>query len=134
MAKRDVERARGLVGCKFRPQGRDPASGLDCIGLVVAAFGIPLELVPRDYRLRGRELNRMESETSRFFRRVAAAKSAAGDVLLFSPASDQLHLGIWTGEGFIHADARLRRVVETPGIPPWPVLSVFRRLRRERRG
>jgi hypothetical protein len=35
----------------------------------------------------------------------------------------QLHLAILTGRGFIHADARLRRVVETPGRPdPAPIM------------
>ena len=28
--------------------------------------------------------------------------------------------------GFVHADAQLRRVVERPGEPPWPVIGIWR--------
>jgi hypothetical protein len=42
------------------------------------------------------------------------------------PAAEQLHLGIWTGGGIVHADARLGRVVERPGMPPWPVIGAWR--------
>ena len=33
--------------------------------------------------------------------------------MLLAAASDQLHLAVRTAKGFVHADARLRRVVET---------------------
>ena len=46
------------------------------------------------------------------------------------PADDQLHLGILTRQGFVHADACLRRVVETPGAPSWPVAGIYRLRRR----
>jgi hypothetical protein len=49
-----------------------------------------------------------------------------GDILLLNAGPAQLHLGIWTGAGLIHADAALRRVVETPGLPRWPILSIWR--------
>jgi hypothetical protein len=64
-------------------------------------------------------------ELGRFFRRVRDL--AAGDVLVFKVAADQLHLGIRSDRGFIHADARLRKVVETPGRPPWDLISAYRR-------
>jgi hypothetical protein len=120
-----VSRARSLVGCRFRPQGREPELGLDCVGLVSAVFEIPPEAVPRDYRLRGGALERLKSELKRFFRPVRTA--VPGDVLIFEIAADQLHLGINTDRGFIHADAGLRRVVEMPGMPSWRLLSAFRR-------
>ena len=53
----------------------------------------------------------------------------SGDVLLALAGPGQLHLAIWTGDGVIHADAMLRRVVERPGAPPWPVVSVWRKAR-----
>jgi cell wall-associated NlpC family hydrolase len=120
-----VLRARSLIGCRFRPQGRDPEIGLDCIGLVVAAFAIPAHSIPRDYALRGGSFDRLKSVLGRFFRGVT--RTASGDVLVFKSGPEQLHLGILTERGFIHADARLRRVVETPGAAPWPVLSAHRR-------
>ena len=42
-----AERARALVGTRFRPQGRSEL-GLDCIGLVVATFGLDPEEIRRD--------------------------------------------------------------------------------------
>lgn len=32
-----ADAARAMVGCQFRHQGRTPATGLDCVGLVIAA-------------------------------------------------------------------------------------------------
>lgn len=63
-------------------------------------------------------------QIGRFFRRVDNA--VAGDLLLCAVADNQLHLAVVTERGFVHADARLRRVVETPGAVPWPVLSAHR--------
>jgi hypothetical protein len=48
-------------------------------------------------------------------------------LLLFSVAADQRHLAVLTERGFVHADAGLRQVVETPGPPAWRVLSAWRR-------
>ena len=50
----------------------------------------------------------------------------AGDVLLMAAGPGQIHLGIRTAGGFVHADAGLRRVVERPGMPPWPLTGVWR--------
>jgi hypothetical protein len=47
--------------------------------------------------------------------------------MLMRVAKDQIHLGIRTAAGFVHADASLRRVVETPGMPEWPILGVYRK-------
>jgi hypothetical protein len=54
----------------------------------------------------------------------------AGDLMLLVPGSDQVHLAVRTGEGFVHAHAGIRRVVETPGIPEWPLVAVYRRRTR----
>ena len=51
----------------------------------------------------------------------------AGDLVLFRAGPGQLHLGIASEDGVIHADASLRRVVERPGMPPWPELMRWRR-------
>jgi murein DD-endopeptidase / murein LD-carboxypeptidase len=122
-----VIRARALVGCRFRPQGRDPELGLDCVGLACSVFRIPAAEVPCDYRLRGREQKRLRREIDRHFDIIPVIDAAAGDLLVCSVAPDQLHLAILTDRGFVHADARLRKVVETPGPAPWRILSVHRR-------
>lgn len=125
--ERAVARARELVGARFRPQGRSPELGLDCVGLVCAAFGIPASEVPGDYRLRGPQLGTLEAHLRRFFRPKPTVSPAAGDVGAFQVSFGQIHLVLFTGEGFIHADARLRRVAECPGDPPWPTLALYRR-------
>ena len=128
---RNVERARALVGRRFRPQGRDPELGLDCIGLACAAYRVPTSEIPFDYRLRGDHRGQLVNGLRIWFRKVAQSAAKAGDLVLLEVAQDQLHVAILTERGFVHADARLRKIVETPGAPSWPILSVHRhRLRR----
>ena len=123
-------RARALVGTRFRPQGRVPERGLDCVGLVLCAFKLPGAMVRRDYRLRGDHQAEMIRELAPVFREIEPRHRRAGDLLLMRVADDQLHLGIVTNVGFVHADARLGKVVETPGLPSWPLVAVFRRRAR----
>lgn len=133
-AAKTVARARALVGTRFRPQGRDPAVGLDCIGVLLCAFDIPGDQIPLGYRLRGGDKDRLEAELLKRFRKVARQDMRPADVLLCAPAADQLHLAVNCGGSFIHADAKLRRVVETPGEPAWPIVALFRpRTRRSKR-
>lgn len=115
-----------MVGVSFRPQGRDAATGLDCIGLVLRVFGIPEDEVRRDYRLAGNDGPELECGLARFFRRLSAGRRAAGDVLLCKVRRGQFHLAIECEGSFVHADARLRRVVETPGSPPWAIVAAYR--------
>jgi murein DD-endopeptidase / murein LD-carboxypeptidase len=124
-----VERARALAGTRFRPQGRDPRFGLDCIGLVLIAHDQPVNGTRTDYRLRGDHRAELERGLLGFCRKVSTRRVRGGDVLLLQVLQDQLHLAIHAGESFIHADAKAGRVVETPGSPPWKVLTAFR-LRR----
>jgi hypothetical protein len=124
-------RARALVGTRFRPQGRNEL-GLDCIGLVLATYDIPRCEVRRDYRLRGDQRAEIEAGLSRYFRPVPQAQLRGGDVMLMKVAEDQLHLGVRTDAGFVHAHASIGRVVETPGLPEWRVVRVFRKRARAR--
>lgn len=130
MAKIHADRALALVGVPFRPQGREAGRGLDCAGLAMAAFDLPPGLVRADYRLRGDHRAEIEDGLRRHFRRVSGRQSKAGDLMLLSVSKDQCHLAVLTAAGFVHADARLRRVVETPGAPPWPIIGIYRRRAR----
>jgi hypothetical protein len=123
-----AERARALVGTRFRSQGRS-SDGLDCVGVALAAFAIPFEDVRRDYRLRGNYETEMRTCLAAHFRCVRTAQLRTGDLMLMLVAKDQLHLGVRTDRGFVHAHAGLRRVVETPGMPEWPLLAVYRKRR-----
>jgi hypothetical protein len=120
-----IERAaRALVGTKFRVHGRDPATGLDCVGVVACAAGVE---APTGYALRGGDAAAVAGliEAAGFF---PVGEAAAGDVMLMRAGPAQLHLAIRTGGGFVHADAGLRRVVERPGAPEWEILGLWRRL------
>lgn len=127
MAAIHARRARALVGTRFRPQGRDVAYGLDCVGLAAAVYWV--SDLPADYRLRGAHECRLLDELKRRLRTVRQA--LPGDLLMLRVAAEQTHLAVKTDAGFVHADAGARRVVEVPGAPAWPVVAVFRaRLRK----
>jgi murein DD-endopeptidase / murein LD-carboxypeptidase len=126
MAAIHATRARALVGTPYRAQGRDPVFGLDCVGLVLSAFSLPIDMVRADYRLRGNyRAAAIQAILSRF-RRVARKEVRPGDLLALLVADDQLHFVVLTNGSFVHADARLRRVVETPGWPEWELIGAYR--------
>jgi murein DD-endopeptidase / murein LD-carboxypeptidase len=124
-----AERARALVGTPFRPQGRG-IGGLDCVGLALSTYGFAADNVRRDYRLCGDHEKELRNHLSRRFRSVDADRVLPGDLMLLRVANDQLHLAVRTSHGFVHADAQLRRVVETPGEPSWPIAGIYRKRSR----
>jgi len=105
-----------MVGARFRPQGSDPATGLDCVGLVWAAYGGAGRVLerPRGYPLRGWSRERVEAALAAAGFGVAFGNARAGDVALIAHPARQYHLALLGSETFIHAHAGLRRVVETP--------------------
>ncbi len=125
MADRVVEivaAARACVGARFRLHGRSVETGLDCVGVVALAYA--RERAPAGYALRGGDVGDvMAAIEAAGFARTDALHP--GDLLLLAPGPYQHHLAIRTDRGFVHADAGLRRVVETPGEPPWPTVAVF---------
>ena len=133
MSNDAVERARSLLGTRFRAQGRDPQLGLDCLGLAMIAYGVDGATIRRDYRLSGDHRRELMVGLAGGFRRVARSLQRAGDLMLIQVAADQFHLAIRTHAGFVHADAR-RGVVETPGTPMWPVVATYRKRVRSARG
>jgi cell wall-associated NlpC family hydrolase len=118
-------RARRLIGVRFRLQGRSPAEGLDCAGVALLAIGSAGDKIKRDYQLRGTGLSALERELAKAGLVRAGGAPAAGDVLVFAPGPEQLHLAVFTGTGFVHADAGLKRVVERPLPFPWPLLGAW---------
>ncbi len=118
-----LERARGAIGARFRLHGRCVEFGLDCVGLAGLAYGVA---VPRGYALRGGDVAQILAITQAAGL-VRVGDARAGDLLLLNVGAGQLHLAIASEVGVIHADAGLRRVVERPGVPPWPELARWRR-------
>jgi murein DD-endopeptidase / murein LD-carboxypeptidase len=127
-AERIVGRARRLIGVRFRPQGRSAEHGLDCIGVVTMATRLDPGRVRRNYdMLATRDPRDVAAEFEACgFIRLAPAEIEPGDILLVSVGPGHLHAAILTPDGYLHADARMRRVVEVPGAVPWPILSAWR--------
>ncbi len=109
--------ALALVGVRFRLHGRDPAHGLDCVGLVAASYaaaGHCVDAVPDDYRLRDVSLPQIDGWLCAAGLR-AVASHALGDVVVSDMGRGQMHLMIAGACASVHAHAGLRRVVLMPG-------------------
>jgi len=119
-----VAQARALIGTRFRFHGRDPATGLDCVGLVGAAYGV-VELLPTGYPLRGGRAGDYVALIDRFAARRGTGAPSPADIMLIAISPAQFHLGVWTGTGLIHAHAGLRRVVETPGLVRENIIALW---------
>lgn len=123
--------AADLVGIRFRLGGRDPATGLDCIGLFAEAMrriGRPVA-VPSGYALRVSEPGRWIPPLPSVQLGPACGAARPGDVVLIRPSAGQLHLAIrGPDQSWVHAHASLRRVVSAPARPDGTVLHHWRLL------
>jgi lipoprotein Spr len=120
-----VASARRCVGTRFRLQGRDRDTGLDCVGVAGVALGAALP--PASYAQRSREIYAYAVLAEELgLREIFPGEARPGDLVVYAPGPGQLHTVIITPGGYVHADARLRKVVETPGTPPWPVVVAWR--------
>lgn len=127
--------SEGLVGVPFRLHGRDPETGLDCIGLLSAAMaigGAPIAL-PTGYPLRLRELAQWLPDPAELGFGKALSAFRPGDVVLLQPGPAQFHLAIADHMlGWVHAHAGLRRVVRDAALPAGTIAAHWR-LRRNRK-
>ena len=125
MSGRDLAAAaEALVGTPFRLHGRDPATGLDCVGVVVAALTAIGRAVESNaaYALRNRSIVGLLELAEANGLTDTRAPLAPGDLVLVRPGPGQHHLLVAAGPAlFIHAHAGLRRVVIQPGPLPWPI-------------
>lgn len=121
--------AERLIGAPFRLHGRDPHTGLDCIGVVILALraaGCDAD-IGCDYQLRMRSITGLLAQVDRLPLTPAdALPAAAGDVLLVQVSACQHHCLIQVADGYIHAHAGLRRVVLSPQLPAGTVLRRWR--------
>ena len=92
------------------------------------ATGLDAGRVPRDYdMLAWRDTDAVNAEFARLgLIRLAPDEIEPGDIALVSCRAGHLHAVIVTPEGYLHADAGLRRAVEVPGAIPWPILAAWR--------
>jgi len=121
--------ALGLVGCRFRLHGRDPATGLDCVGLVhvaLAAAGAR-PVAPQGYGLRNIAVDQWVAFAARSGLVAATGPTRAGDVLLLALGYAQHHLVIAiNADSVVHAHAGLRRVIVQPREPTWQIEAAWR--------
>ncbi|MCB2060940.1 MAG: hypothetical protein R3E09_01085 [Novosphingobium sp.] len=121
--------AEALAGTRFRLHGRDPETGLDCVGVLAAALAAigraaPL---PNGYALRARKLDGLAAVARHCGFADADGPTMPGDVLLVRTAPCQFHLMIAVAKGrFIHAHAGLKRVVLLDRLPDWPICGRWR--------
>ena len=131
MTGADLARAaQDLIGAPFRLHGRDPASGLDCVGLLgaaMAACGQAISL-PTGYTLRLHDPAPWLLDPAALGFTATSAPITPGDVVLLQLGAAQFHLAIAaTPRGWIHAHAGLRRVVLTPQLPEARIAHHWRR-------
>ena len=127
--------AEALVGTRFRLHGRDPATGLDCIGLLVAAMtrGGQVIAVPTGYPLRLHNLAQWLPDPAACGFTEAHEPFRVGDVVMLQPGPAQFHLAIADRAlGWVHAHAGLRRVVREAALPAG-LITAHWRLRRSRK-
>ena len=127
--ERLAEAGRGLVGCRFRLHGRDPDTGLDCVGVLAVAMaraGFRADW-PLDYALRSQGLVKAVSMAGDWgFAPVNGARWP-GDVMMIRVGPCQSHLVLCEqGGAVIHAHAGLRRVVLSPSRPDGEVIGHWR--------
>jgi cell wall-associated NlpC family hydrolase len=124
-----AQAAAALVGCRFRLHGRDPATGLDCIGLVAAALTAigARPAAPSGYGLRNLTIAHWLHHAAASGLATAEGPIRSGDVLLIALGACQHHLVIAAGDGtVIHAHAGLHRVVRQPLERGWTVGAQWR--------
>ncbi|MGN6288191.1 MAG: peptidoglycan endopeptidase [Sphingopyxis terrae] len=111
--------ARAMVGARFVPQGRDPRTGVDCVGLVWAAYAAAgrMLIAPAAYPLRGWSGARVAAGLTAAGFGETADTARVGDVALIALPARQFHLALIGPVGIVHAHAGLRRVVEAPFDP-----------------
>jgi len=121
--------ALALVGTPFRLHGREAGVGLDCVGVIEAAFaraGRRVRLA-NGYPLRNRTTPSAWTALASLGLEPVDGALVPGDVLMIRPSACQLHLAIATcAARVVHAHAGLRRVVHG-GLPSeWPRLHHWR--------
>ena len=125
-----IARAAGdLVGTPFRLQGRNPSTGLDCIGLVLASLAVAeiTLALPADYRPQRRAFTLPHQALAAAGLIETRGPRRAGDVLLLETGLAQVHAAVAvSAHRIVHAHAGLRRVVESPLPDHWRVLGCWR--------
>ena len=84
---------------------------MDCVGVIVWAFEIRDSTLPR-YRLCDGSWPKIEDQVVRWF--DPQESGLVTPVLLVTQRPRCFHFAVGGRESFVHADLRLRKIVETP--------------------
>lgn len=127
MNLRLAEAAISLLGVRFRLHGRDPRTGLDCVGLVGEAMrrAGTEPVLPEGYQLRSISLNAL-LPFALANRLEPTTHHHEADISLLMVNPVQPHLVIPVPGGVVHAHAGLGRVTFLPGAMPWPMAGAWR--------
>lgn len=126
-----VAAALDMVGVPFRLQGRDCATGVDCVGLALLSArraGVAVD-EPPPYRLRAGANPPIGSVMRKAgFSEVQAKEHErqTGDIVVVRISEMQPHLFIDALATVIHAHAGIGRVVCMPLPPEWTEISRWR--------
>ncbi len=126
-----AEAAEALVGCPFRLHGRDPETGLDCVGVVVAAMAsigrnAPF---PTGYALKRRSMGGLDIIALALGFGEASGPVRRDDVVMYRVGACQLHFGVAADERrLVHAHAGLRRVICAEVPADWQLSGHWRQL------
>ena len=124
-----ADAAQALVGTPFLLHGRDPATGVDCVGLVLAAMATSgrVAQVPTNYGLANRSVDAVLPFAEQGGWHLCEGPARPGDLVLTRPGPARFHLLIARDESsFIHADAALGRVVRIAAPLRWPIIRHWR--------
>lgn len=118
-----------LVGSPFRLHGRDPNTGLDCVGLVASSLATigKKPVAPSGYSLRNVSVEPFMSFAERSALVPDIGPLASSQILLVSLGYGQHHLMITvTANEAVHAHAGLRRVVRHRLPPDLQIIAKWR--------
>lgn len=103
------QRALALVGTPFRLQGRNPAVGLDCVGVVVHAFELQIDEAPT-YSILSGSWEIIHQALAPWFEEKISREPINNDLVVFQ-LGRSFHFGVVSSAQFVHADRVLGKVV-----------------------
>jgi cell wall-associated NlpC family hydrolase len=124
-----AQAAETLVGSRFRLHGRDPLTGLDCVGVVEYALRkvSPAIRLPLDYELRSKDMNQYDAVAQELGLLATSGPIKPGDIVLLRVGPAQHPFAIAAQNGaFVHAHAGLRKVVCSPTLPDGALVAHWR--------